>query len=105
MTIPGTTTTPDSRVFYWGEGGQYGPFDRQQDGEWAGWPDFGQVMRYFRKKAKLSAKAFSAIYGKATSDGNAVSERWILEMELNNRVPVDINRRKLIARLLNIPPM
>jgi hypothetical protein len=26
-------------------------------------------------------------------------------MELENQVPVDMNRRKLIARLLNIPPM
>lgn len=95
-----------SHVYFWGEGGQYGPFDVIRDGEWAGWPDFGQVMRYFRKKEKLSAKAFSEIYGKATNaGGSAVSERWILEMELENRVPIDINKRKTIARLLNIPPV
>jgi len=43
-------------VIYWGVGGQYGPFDEQKEGEWTGWPDFGQVLRYFRKKAKLTAK-------------------------------------------------
>jgi hypothetical protein len=26
-------------------------------------------------------------------------------MELNNKVPVDINKRKTLARLLSIPPM
>src|SRR6266567_6197499 len=95
-------------LYYWGESGQYGPFDIQDDGEWAGWPDFGQVMRYFRKrvKPKLSAKAFGVRYGKAVNtDGSAIGERWILEMELENKVPVDINKRKTIARLLQIPPM
>jgi hypothetical protein len=33
------------------------PFAIQQEGEWAGWPEAGQVMRYFRKKAGLTAKA------------------------------------------------
>src|SRR6266567_890884 len=102
------TTTPATRTlaYYWDEGGQFGPFEKQSDGEWAGWPDFGQVMRYFRKRKKLSARAFGEIYGKEVNpDGSAISERWILEMELANRVPVDINRRKTIARLLNIPPM
>ena len=95
-------------VYYWGEGGQYGPFDVQTDGEWAEWPDFGQVMRYFRKKVrpKLSAKGFGVLYGQAVNaDGSAIGERWILEMELENKVPLDINKRKTIARLLKIPPM
>jgi hypothetical protein len=93
-------------VYYWGEGGQYGPFDIQNDGEWAGWPVFGQVQRYFRKRAKLSAKAFGVLYGKEiNADGSPIGERWILEMELENKVPVDINKRKTIARLLKIPPM
>src|SRR5579884_520255 len=95
-----------AQTTYWGDGGQYGPFDEQKEGEWAGWPDFGQVLRYFRKKAKLTAKAFGMIYGKAINpDGGPITERQILRMELENQVPVDMNRRKLIARLLNIPPM
>ncbi|QBD80464.1 hypothetical protein EPA93_32625 [Ktedonosporobacter rubrisoli] len=106
------TVATDSRasrtLYYWGEDGQYGPFDIQQEGEWSGWPDFGQVMRYFRKqvKPKLSAKAFGVLYGQAVNtDGSAIGERWILEMELENKVPVDISKRKTIARLLRIPPM
>lgn len=95
------------RFYYWGEGGQYGPFAVQTGGEWAGWPDFGQVMRYFRKKVKppLSAQKFGEIYGKEAEEGHAVTERWVLRMELENKVPLDINKRKTIARLLNIPPM
>ncbi len=93
-------------AIYWGVGGQYGPFEEQQKGEWAGWPDFGQVLRYFRKKAGLTAKAFGVIYGKAVNpDGSPISERQIFRMELDNQVPVDMNRRKLIARLLQIPPL
>jgi hypothetical protein len=93
-------------MYYWGEGGSYGPFALQTDGDWVGWPDFGQVLRYFRKKAKLSAKAFGERYGKViNADGSAIGERWILDMELQNKVPVDIGRRKTLAKLLNIPPM
>lgn len=86
---------------YWGNGGQFGPFDRQADG----WPDAGQVMRYFRERAGITAKVFGKIYGKeARPDGKPVCERWILEMELENKVPCDITRRRIIARLLHIPP-
>lgn len=99
----GTGTTG---VIYWGIGGQYGPFDEQKAGEWAGWPDFGQVLRYFRKKARLTAKEFGAMYGKAVNpDESPITERQILRMELENQVPVDMHRRKLIARLLHVPPM
>lgn len=107
MTIATNPSAPHA-LYYWGERGQYGPFDIQQAGEWAGWPDFGQVMRYFRKRIrpKLSAKAFGVMYGKeVNADGSAIGERWILDMELENKVPVDINKRKTIARLLCIPPI
>ena len=106
MRLAAATSVLKTPVYYWGEGGQYGPFDVQEQGEWAGWPDFGQVLRYFRKQAKLSAKAFGELYGKAVNvDGSAIGERWILDMELENKVPVDIGRRKTIAQLLKIPPM
>jgi transcriptional regulator with XRE-family HTH domain len=95
-----------SKATYWGPGGAYGPFDVQSGGEWAGWPNFGQVLRYFRKQAGLTAKEFGEIYGKMEHpDGSPVSERWIYEMELKNQVPVDINKRKALARLLSIPPV
>lgn len=96
------TVRTDSPM-YWGEDGEYGPFDEQQTGEWAGWPDFGQVLRYFRIKAKLEPSEFAAIYGKETKDG-PISGRQVSRMELEGDIPTNINRRKLIARLLNIPP-
>ena len=100
------TTVSQAKAIYWGEGGKYGPFAVQTAGEWAGWPDFGQVLRYFRKAAKLSKEEFAALYGKETkSDGSSISIRQVYRMELDNDVPTDMNRRKLIARLLNIPPM
>ena len=105
--------TPDSQTqvatptYYWGEGGEYGPFRMQQEGHWAGWPDFGEVMRYFRKKkAKLSGPEFGELYGeKVHADGRAFSKRWIYDMEMNNLGPIDFGRRKIIAELLGIPPM
>ena len=83
---------------YWGEGGAYGPFDTQDDG----WPRAGQVMRYFRQKANLSPQEFGILYSKET--GDRATERWIIEMEQKNKVPVSITRRRIIAKLLNIPP-
>src|SRR5260370_2834504 len=88
-------------VIYWGEGGQYGPFAVQKDG----WPDAGQVMRYFREKLGITAKVFGKLYGKEVREnGKPICERWILEMELENKVPTDITRRRIIAQLLYIPP-
>ncbi|MBV9020089.1 MAG: hypothetical protein JOZ71_05185, partial [Ktedonobacteraceae bacterium] len=89
MTRAAKTRAQATQTIYWGEGGQYGPFAVQQDGEWAGWPNAGQVMRYFRKKAKLSAKAFGVLYGRAVNaDGSPICERWVLDMELENKVPM-----------------
>jgi hypothetical protein len=89
------------KVMYWGEGGHYGPFAAQEDG----WPDAGQVMRYFREKRGITAKAFGKLYGKEMREnGKPICERWILEMELENKVPTDITRRRIIAKLLCIPP-
>jgi tetratricopeptide (TPR) repeat protein len=63
-------------------------------------------MRYFRKRAKLSSKAFGELYGKeVNTESNAIAEGWIREMETQNKVPVDITKRKTIARLLKIPPV
>lgn len=87
-------------VVFWGENGRYGPFDTQEDG----WPNAGQVMHYFREKQGITAKAFGKLYGQEVREnGKPICERWILEMELENKVPTDITRRRVIARLLNIP--
>ena len=100
------TTTYTGAGIYWGVGGEHGPFKEQQTGEWAGWPTFGKVLRHFRRKAKMSPKEFREIYGRsATSDGSPISDRQLRRMENENQVPPDTNKRKLIARLLNIPPM
>jgi hypothetical protein len=93
---------PRSNAIYWGEGGQIGPFDVQEDG----WPHAGQVMRYFREKLDITAKTFGKLYGKEVREnGKPICERWILEMELENKVPTDITRRRIIAHLLSIPPV
>jgi len=100
------TTTYTGPGIYWGIGGEYGPFEEQKTGEWAGWPDFGQVLRYFRRKANMSPKELREIYGRSTtSDRSPLSDRQLRRMENENQVPVDIDKRKLIARLLKIPPM
>ncbi len=62
-------------VIYWGVGGEYGPFKEQQTGEWAGWPDFGQVLRYFRKKAGLELMEFAAMYGEKIKPNGGTSHR------------------------------
>lgn len=101
-----------SAGLYWGEGGQFGPFEAQDDG----WPNAGQVMRYFREKGGMSATEFAQRYseelekfgkhkkGKQGKQGN-ITAIWILNMEKQNSVPTDITRRRIIAQLLKIPPV
>jgi hypothetical protein len=100
-------------TFYWGEGGQYGPYHAQEDG----WPNAGEVQRDYREQADLSADEFALLYseelkklgkenkkGKSGAEGK-VSGTWVLNMEKQNRVPTDITRRRVIARLLHIPSL
>lgn len=100
-------------LFYWGEGGQYGPYHAQEDG----WPNAGEVQRDYREKRGVSASEFALRYseelqklGKQNKKGKSgtqgkISGTWVLNMEKQNRVPTDIERRRIIARLLDIPPM
>jgi hypothetical protein len=100
-------------VFYWGEGGQYGPYAAQEDG----WPNAGEVMRDYRERKGLKAEEFACMYseelkklGKQNKKGKQgqqgkVTGNWILNMEKQNIVPTDISRRRIIARLLGIPPV
>src|SRR5579875_1164765 len=107
----GRCTMPE--VFYWGEGGQYGPYTVQEDG----WPNAGEVMRDYRERRGLKAEEFACMYseelqklGKQNKKGKQgqpgkVTGNWILNMEKQNIVPTDITRRRIIARLLGIPPV
>jgi transcriptional regulator with XRE-family HTH domain len=68
-------------------------FDVDKDG----YPNCGQVMRYFRR-----LKGYSASY--VADKLGDVSERWIFKMESENSVPEAISRRRAICLLLDIPP-
>jgi hypothetical protein len=100
------TTASAPAEIYWGEGGEYGPFPIQTDGEWAGWPDFGKVMHYFLKKSKMSIEEFAEMYGRKTkTDHTPISRRQVERMIYENEVPEAMSRRKIIADSLKIPPM
>jgi len=43
--------------YYFGEGGQFGPFTLQVEGEWAGWPEFGQVSSLFSQESKTECES------------------------------------------------
>jgi hypothetical protein len=100
------TTVSTAVEIYWGDGGEYGPFPIQTDGEWAGWPDFGKVMHCFLKKSNMSIEKFAEIYGRKTKTNHTpISRRQVERMIYENEVPEAMSRRKIIADLLNIPPM
>ncbi len=97
-------------LYYWGEGGQFGPYAEQKDG----WPNAGEVMRDFRERMRQTPDEFARHYseglknfGKQNRGGKQgrISGTWILNMEKQNRVPADIERRRLIAHILKIPPI
>jgi tetratricopeptide (TPR) repeat protein len=87
-------------LFYWGKDGQYGPYHAQANG----WPNAGEVMRDFRQQKTMSAQELGEVYGRAMHTDQPVSARRIHQMEADNDVPSDIERRRTLARLLDIPP-
>jgi tetratricopeptide (TPR) repeat protein len=84
---------------FWGEKSEYGPFTAQEDG----WPNAGEVMRHYRRKLPMSAEKLAELYGKTI--GEQITARWILKMEQQNKIPLDITRRRVLAKILNIPPL
>ena len=100
-----------TKPVYWGKGGEYGPYSVQEDG----WPNAGEVMRAYRLKLGLSAEEVARRYSEALkrlsehkhvgTPVKPVSTTWILNMENENRVPTDITRRRLLADLLQVPPI
>lgn len=85
--------------FFWGANGEYGPFTAQQDG----WPNAGEVLRYYRRQKKLQAEEVAKRYSELI--GEQVTARWILKMEQQNKVPTDITRRRALVQILEIPPI
>ena len=59
------------QLFYWGEGGQYGPYHAQANG----WPNTGEVMRDFREQKAMSAEELGEVYGRATTKTTSQSVR------------------------------
>ena len=88
-----------SGQIFWGEKGEYGPFSRQEDG----WPHAGEVIRHYRRKQHMQPKELALRYSTATR--SKATARWILKMEQKNEVPTDINRRRILANILDIPPI
>jgi tetratricopeptide (TPR) repeat protein len=94
----------------WGDNGEYGPFSVGKDG----YPNSGEVVRFYRVQKGISATKFGELYAKALAaklkeiygkdfDEQPKSRIWVLTMERTNNVPTDITRRRVIAELLGIP--
>ena len=79
----------------WGERGEYGPFSSQADG----WPNAGEIIRYYRKHCSMSADQLAEEYGQTINA--QITRRWILKMEQLNLVPTDITRRKALSTILS----
>lgn len=79
---------------YWKDnyGNIYGPFSQQEDG----FPDAGEVVRYYRKSKGLNQIALGALLD--------ISRLQVINMENHNQVPQNLSRRRVIADLLKIPP-
>jgi transcriptional regulator with XRE-family HTH domain len=86
-------------MIFWGEKGEYGPFSVQKDG----WPNAGEVIRHYRKKLQMSAEELARRYGEAI--GEQITARWILKMEQQNKIPTDLTRRRVLMKILDIPPI
>ncbi len=71
----------------------YGPFNKQEDG----FPNAGEVIRFYRKKMQLSQIKLALLLG--------VSRLQVINMENHNQVPQNLSRRRVIADLLKIPPV
>jgi transcriptional regulator with XRE-family HTH domain len=80
---------------YWKDhqGNIYGPYSKQGDG----FPNAGEVVRYYREIKRMSKRELAAALG--------VHRVWIIRMENENKVPELISRRRAISRILGIPPV
>jgi|SRR5579859_119640 len=63
---------------------------------------YGEVIRHWRKEViKCTASSLLEVYNETF--GTEYSKRWWERMEKNNKLPTDIDRRLVIAAMLNIP--
>jgi tetratricopeptide (TPR) repeat protein len=96
--------------FLWGDNREFGPFSAGKDG----YPNSGEVVRFYRVQKGMSAAKFGELYAKALAaklrelygkecDEQPKSRIWVLTMERTNNVPTDITRRRVIVELLGIP--
>src|SRR5207245_2082770 len=69
-----------------------------------------EVIRCYRRLCNMSAETLANRYGeelaKHCGKGTEAkaTARWILKMEQKNQIPTDIVRRRILARILDIPP-
>ncbi|HEU5379460.1 MAG TPA: helix-turn-helix transcriptional regulator [Ktedonobacteraceae bacterium] len=80
---------------YWvdKDGNIYGPFSTQDDG----FPCAGEVIQFYRKQQEMSVKDLAQVL--------KVSPRRVQMMEKNYKVPDSMERRKFLAKTLDIPPI
>lgn len=80
---------------YWvdRDGNIYGPFRAQDDG----FPCAGEVVQFYRKQLGMSVQDFAQAL--------KVSPRRVQMMEKDNKVPDSMERRRFIAKTLQVPPI
>lgn len=80
---------------YWvdRDGNIYGPFRAQDDG----FPCAGEVIRFYRRQLGLSVHDVAQIL--------QVSPRRVQMMEKDNKVPDSMERRRFLAKTLQVPPI
>ncbi|HEU5382215.1 MAG TPA: hypothetical protein VFV38_42925 [Ktedonobacteraceae bacterium] len=83
----------DRRYWVDRDGNIYGPFRAQDDG----FPCAGEVIQFYRKQLKMSVKDLAQAL--------EVSPRRVQTMEKDNKVPDSMERRRFIAKTLQIPPI
>lgn len=69
-----------------------------------GEPNYGKLIKNRRECLGLTRKQLAELYGREIK-GEPVTEKAIEIMEEHNQVPTNLARRRLLTRLLGIPPV
>jgi hypothetical protein len=97
MLFGGAMSKKKWKLVYYGE---YGPIKVRENGE----PTFGDLVRFMRKRCSISADELGIVYGKIAGAA-PVTGRHIQRMEHDDTFfPQDAGRRRVLAKLLQIPP-
>lgn len=69
--------------------------------------DYGSLMRYWCKHVMQwkSAQVLADVYNEVLDENESLTVRAIQRMEQYNKVSMDEKRRRLLATILNIPPV